>query len=242
MNVFTRTLCGALLCMAGAMTSAHAAIQIIGTRVVYPAAERDVTVRVINNGDAARLIQAWVDSGDEHETAETSKAPFLITPPLSRVDAGKGQSFSLMFAGGQVPQDRESVFWLNVVEIPTKPSAKDGAENYLQFAVRTRIKIFYRPAALAGNPADAMSQLTWRLARKDGKMAITCNNPSAYNVSMGDIHLKGASPRESVAGGGMCPAKGSETFVIDGPDSGAVVYTAIDDYGAMSDHESPYTR
>ncbi|HEY0506074.1 MAG TPA: fimbria/pilus periplasmic chaperone [Lysobacter sp.] len=242
MNLLSKTLCAALLSVAGVMSSAQAAVQVIGTRVVYPAAEREVTVRVINSGDAPRLIQAWADTGDDRETAETSKAPFLINPPLSRIDAGKGQTFRLMFTGASVPQDRESVFWLYIVEIPTKPQAGSGSENYLQFAVRTRIKIFYRPATLAGDPASSATQLTWKATRKDGKMAVTCTNGTAYNVSMGDVRLKGAADRNSVTGGGMCPARGSETFVVDGPDSGTVVYTVIDDYGAMSERESPYTR
>ena len=242
MNLLSKTLCAAVLSVIGVVSTAHAAIQVIGTRVVYPAAEREVTVRVINVGNDPRLIQAWVDSGDDHETAETSKAPFMVTPPFSRIDAGKGQSFRLMFTGASLPQDRESVFWLNVVEIPTKAQAKEDAQNFLQFAIRTRIKIFYRPGTLAGDPAGSVAQLTWKLTRKDGKMAVTCTNGTAYNVSMGDIRLKDVSQRESVEGGGMCPAKGSETFVVEGTDSGTVVYTVIDDYGAMTQHESSYTR
>ncbi|WP_254200538.1 fimbria/pilus periplasmic chaperone [Lysobacter sp. MMG2] len=238
----SKTLCAVVLSMAGIVSSAHAAIQIVGTRVVYPATEREVTVRVMNVGTDPRLIQAWVDSGDDHETAETSKAPFTINPPLSRIDAGKGQSFRLMFTGAALPQDRESVFWLNVVEVPTKPQEKESGQNFLQFAIRTRIKIFYRPSTLVGNPAGSVSQLTWKLARKDGKLAVTCTNGTAYNVSMGDIHLKGAAQRSSVEGGGMCPAKGSETFLVDGADSGTVVYTTIDDYGTTAERESPYTR
>jgi len=242
MNLLSKTLCAAVLSVVGVMSSAQAATQVIGTRVVYPASEREVSVRVINSGTDPRLIQAWVDSGNESETAETSKAPFMINPPLSRIDAGKGQTFRLMFTGGSVPQDRESVFWLNVVEVPTKPQAKDGTENFLQFAVRTRIKIFYRPTTLVGDLESSVAQLSWKFTHKDGKPAVTCINNTAYNVSMGDVRLKGSSPRDSVAGGGMCPAKGSETFVVDGPDSGTVAYTVIDDYGAMAQHESPYTH
>lgn len=242
MNLLSKSLYAALLSIAGVASSAHAAVQIVGTRVVYPAAEREVTVRVLNSGNAPRLIQAWADSGDDHETAETSKAPFLINPPLSRIDAGKGQTFRLMFNGASVPQDRESVYWLNVVEIPTKPDAKSGANNYLQFAVRTRIKIFYRPTTLTGDAASAAAQLTWKATHRDGKLALTCTNGSAYNVSMGDVHLKGAAQRDSVTGGGMCPAKGSETFLLEGADTGTVVYSVIDDYGAMNERESPYAR
>ena len=240
MNLLQKTLCATVLSFAGIVSSAHAATQVIGTRVIYPAAEQEVTVRVINSGNGPRLVQAWVDSGSESETAETSKAPFLINPPLSRIDAGKGQAFRVMFTGANLPQDRESVFWLNLVEIPPKPDTK--TDNYMQFAVRTRIKLFYRPQTLAGDPTTSTTLITWQMTRKDGKPALICTNGTAYNVSMGDVRLKGAQDRNSVAGGGMCPARGRETFPVEGPDSGVVVYTAIDDYGAMVSHESPYTR
>lgn len=39
---------------------------------------------------------------------------------------------------GDLPVDRESVFWLNVKEIPKK----SAEENVLQIAVRSRIKLF----------------------------------------------------------------------------------------------------
>jgi chaperone protein EcpD len=67
-----------------------------------------------------------------------------------------------------VPQDRESVFWLNVLEIPPKPV---GKANHIQLTVRSRLKLFYRPAGLAGSPKAAVAQLRWRLVRGSGLCA-----------------------------------------------------------------------
>ena len=245
MNIFNRVMCAVLL-TAGSLSAAHAGIQIVGTRVVYPSNEREVTVRVINSGTSPRLLQVWTDSGDEKETAETSKAPFLVTPPISRVEPGKGQSLRLMFTGsGSLPQDRESVFWLNVVEVPPKPEGAATAENnYLQFAVRTRIKIFYRPQSLQGDPVGAIDQIQWRLVRQGGDMALECTNSSAYNLSFADVRLKGAPDRtDDMTGGGMCPAKGRESFPVKGgADGGRLTYKAINDYGAFIEGEAAYTH
>ncbi|MFL9583932.1 fimbria/pilus periplasmic chaperone [Stenotrophomonas sp. AB1(2024)] len=245
MNIITRF--ASVFLLAGCCVSAaHAGTQIVGTRVVYGAAERDVSVRVLNTGDSPRLLQAWVDSGNERETAETTTAPFLVTPPVSRVEPGKGQSLRLMFTGStSLPQDRESVFWLNVVEVPPRPEAADGeSSNHLQFAVRTRIKIFYRPKTLQGDPVTAVDQLTWRMVRKDGQMALECTNNTPFNVSFGDVRLKGAPDKTSDAtGGGMCPAKGTQAFpVAGGNDSGRLTFRSIDDYGAFKDGEAAYAR
>ncbi|WP_251677901.1 fimbria/pilus periplasmic chaperone [Escherichia coli] len=65
----------------------------------------------------------------------------LLPPPINRVDPGKGQTLRVTFTDLPLPTDRESVFWLNVLEIPTRYEPKSN-DNYLQVAFRTRIKLF----------------------------------------------------------------------------------------------------
>ncbi len=75
-------------------------------------------------------------------------APFIVLPPIVRIEPGKGQSWRLVFNGSRLPQDRESLFWFNLLDIPPEP--KNGkTDNYLQLAIRSRIKLFYRPAGVA---------------------------------------------------------------------------------------------
>jgi chaperone protein EcpD len=245
MNIIAKVV-SILLLASGPMSVAHAGIQIIGTRVIYDAPERDVSVRVLNSGEAPRLLQAWVDSGNERETAATTTAPFLVTPPVSRIEPGKGQALRLMFTGNQnIPQDRESVYWLNVLEIPPRPeAAADESGSHLQFAVRTRIKIFYRPQGLKGDPVGSVDRLKWQLQRRGNAMVLECNNPTAFNVSFSDVRLKGAPDKDGDAtGGGMCPAMGRGTFdVSGGADSGQLTFRSIDDYGAIREGAATYTR
>lgn len=246
MNVFTRATCAFALAFAGAFSATHAGTQLNGTRVIYPAGEREVSVSLVNNDASPRLLQAWVDSGDPSEKPENSKAPFVITPPMSRVDPGKGQTFRLMYTGAPLPQDHESVFWLNVLEIPPKPKAASGDNNdYLQFAVRTRIKIFFRPKGLTGNPISAIDQLSWRVTKDAKGYVAECTNNAPFNVSFSDVSFKNAPPNPSIAKGGMCPALGKTTFAITGtPDSaeGKLTLTAINDFGGFESHEASFTR
>jgi len=245
MNSLNRIATASALFLAG-ISAAQAQTQVHGTRVIYPAEEREVTIAVDNVGTTPRLLQVWVDSGDEQSTADTAEAPFLLTPPMSRVEAGKGQSFRLMFTGGELPQDRESVFWFNVLEVPPKPEAKIAESvNYLQFAVRTRLKIFYRPKGLTGDPLSALDTLTWRLVREGGQVALECTNPSSYNVSIANIQFKGATPvKTATPPGGMCPAKGNERIAMPGQDngSGTLIYNAINDYGGFVEREARYSN
>lgn len=246
MSTFARTACTLALALFGWVGTAHAAVQVVGTRVIYPAGQREVTVSILNNNDSPRLLQAWVDNGDSTETAETAKAPFVVTPPMSRVDAGNGQSLRLIFTGKDLPQDRESVFWLNVLEIPPRPNTQDGdSQNFMQFAIRTRIKIFYRPKGLEGTPAEAYEKLSWRLVQQGTGYALECTNPSAFNVSFSAVNLGAAAqPRSSITGGGMCAAKAMQTFPVERRESTGdrVTFGVINDFGGIDEHEAAYTR
>ena len=235
----------ARLCVLFAFLCLHdvnAAIQITGTRVIYPADEREVTIQLQNNGSSPRLLQTWVDSGDASQGATNSNAPFMITPPITRVEPGKGQSLRLMFTGGDVPADRESVFWLNVLEIPPRPQTAGDGESFMQFAVRTRIKIFYRPKGLAGDPVGSYSLLQWRLLKQGAGHAVECTNPTAYNVSLASVRLKGTiRDKKKMPEGGTCPAFGRHVFPVEraAPAEG-VTFTAINDYGGFSEHDSAF--
>nr|WP_233175790.1 fimbria/pilus periplasmic chaperone [Dyella sp. ASV24] len=225
--------------------TAHAGIVINGTRVVYPAGHREVALSMVNNDKEARLVQAWVDDGDAKEEPEKSNAPFIITPPMARVDPGKGQTLRIVFTGATVPADRESVFYLNVLEIPPKPTGHaDGDMNYLQMAVRSRLKIFFRPEGLPGSPDGAVGQLHWRLLKRDSGYAMECTNDSAYNVSFSDVSFKNAKPDDLVAKGGMCPAKGKEIFAMVGSpadSNNTLELTTVNDFGGFDPHEASFT-
>ncbi len=129
---------------------ADANIVINGTRVIYPEKNKDVIVQLVNNGDDPALVQAWIDDGDINSTPETANVPFLLSPPVVKVAGNNGQQLRIQKIGSNLPPDRESVFYLNVLDIPPIPENLQGL-NTLQLAIKSRIKLFYRPAGLKGS-------------------------------------------------------------------------------------------
>jgi chaperone protein EcpD len=167
---------------------ASAGIVVDGTRVVYLASKREVTIRIHNAGDAPSLVQAWLDAGDPHSKPGESKVPFVLTPPLFRLDPTKVQSLRLVYTHDPLPEDRESLFWLNVLDIPPRTAVNPDLPNQLELAFKHRMKVFYRPARLAGSAADAPAQLTWKLQSENGKLtAIEVSNPTQFHVSLTQI-------------------------------------------------------
>lgn len=218
---------------------AHASVVIGGTRVVFPAQDGEVTLRLSNRGDRPALVEAWIDRGNPQSTPDKSDAPFLITPPLFRMEAHRDQSLRIIATQPQLPLDRESLFWLNVLEVPPKPSATEAAgKNLLQFAVRSRLKLFYRPAQLTGDPVKAAGQLTWKVAAASPGFALEVHNPSPFYITISALSLD-VGGKQYTADTGMIDPFGTLKLAVkaltQAPAAGvALSYSVINDYGAAT--------
>jgi len=216
--------------------AATAAIVVDGTRVVYPAAKREVTIQIRNPGETPSLVQAWLDAGDPYAKPGESKVPFVMTPPLFRLDPTKAQSLRLVYLHEPMPQDRESLFWLNVLDIPPRASSNSDRPNQLELAFKHRMKVFFRPVGLSGSAADAPGRLTWKLQSKDGKIVgLEATNPTAYHVSLFQVTATLAG-HPVAAKADMVDPFGSRSFELAAPmaaPSGpvAVDYWFVNDYG-----------
>ncbi|WP_342310510.1 fimbria/pilus periplasmic chaperone [Burkholderia pyrrocinia] len=69
--------------------------------------------------------------------------PFAVTPPVARIDSSKGHVENHL-SRRALPQDRESVVWINVLKVPPKPAINDSDAdaNRLELVFRSRIKLF----------------------------------------------------------------------------------------------------
>jgi chaperone protein EcpD len=79
----------------------QASVVIMGTRVILPAERGQTTVRMTNNGQLPALVEAWIDAGNAKATPNSVHTPFLITPPLFRLDQGRDQSLRILFLPDQ---------------------------------------------------------------------------------------------------------------------------------------------
>lgn len=145
------------LALSGA-AAGHASVVIGTTRIIYPQRDKEVTVRLESKNQAPVLVQVWLDSGDEHSTPDRATVPFIATPPIFRMDPGKQQVVRLAYTGDTLPTEQESLFWLNLLEVP----AHSQEANQLQLAFRSRIKLFFRPSNLPSGVDAAPGKLQWR--------------------------------------------------------------------------------
>lgn len=229
----------------GAALPAFGGVIISGTRHIYPEQHREISIQVTNEDlKAPRLVQVWLDRG---QAPELSDVPFSLAPPVFRIDAGKGQVIRLAYTREPLPADRESLFWLNVLEVPPKladgDAAAEGERNYLRFAFRIRTKVFFRPTQLPGKPGDAIAQLRWSLRRGPQGALLQVDNPSAYHVTFHHVALAmGPQTDATLLAGetGMVAPGDSLTLAVRQasaiviPADAQVQFKYINDYGAFS--------
>lgn len=227
-----------------ALQEASASVVIAGTRVIYPEKEAEVTVKLTNDGKTPALTQIWLDRGDPNAAPSTIDVPFTVTPPVARIDPGKAQTVRIIYTGEPLPKDKESVFWMNMLEVPPKPGADMAETNSLQMAYRTRIKLFFRPADLkSGDAAVAPGRVVWRIEQAGGSHTIQATNPTPFHISLASIEVKGGGRTARFDEGGMIGPSETKAFPLKGdvPTGGGikVIYHAINDYGGAIDGEAP---
>ncbi|RFD29941.1 pilus assembly protein [Pseudomonas sp. GL93] len=192
-------------------TALQASVIINSTRVVYPQNDKEVTVRLESKNQAPVLVQTWLDNGDEQSTPDVSGIPFVVTPPIFRMEPGKQQVVRVAYTGEPLPTAQESLFWFNLLEVPSQsPGAQQG--NQLQLAFRSRIKLFYRPQNLAYGVEAAPGKLQWRRVSSAQGQGLEVFNPTPYHVTFEAVDVLDSGQRHA-----RKPASsGSENMVLPG--------------------------
>lgn len=188
--------------MLGSVNAAQAAdgnggVSLGGTRLVFDGS-KDAASMTVTNSSAADvwLMRFWVspygEKSDDTDTKTKAAVPFAVTPPLYRLDPKNAVQLRVNKLVDTLPADRESVFYLNNLAIPPKKGEKiyqKAVQSGLQFAVNTRIKLFYRPAAI--NDANAVKAAPEKLTVTPAGKTIVVKNPTPWFVTMSQLAVNG---------------------------------------------------
>lgn len=201
--------------------SVQAGVIVGGTRIIYNGENKETSISVKNPDMSSYLIQSWSDAGE----TSNDKSPFMITPPLFRLGAGQENTLRIIRTGSNLAEDRESLYWMNIKSIPA--TEKQDHANTLQIAVKTRIKLIYRPQSLTQQPEDFTGKLSWQ--RSGSRLTVT--NPTAYYMNFSTLKVGTSTVRDATYVAPMSDA----SFTIPDGASGDVSWTLINDFGSIGD-------
>ena len=165
-----------------------ASVVMNGTRVIYPASVREKALQLTSHDAYPNLVQIWVDKGNPASTPQTADAPFIASPQIFRMNPKAGQIVRLVYTGKDLPQDRESVFYINFMQMPALKSG-DMDANKLLLTVSSRMKVFYRPESIVGTPEDIAKSITFTLEGSGSSMHVNAKNNSGYHAVIRDANL-----------------------------------------------------
>ena len=143
----------------------------------FNASNKSATVRLTNQSKIdPYLAQSWIEDASGKKTRD-----YISTlPPMERIEPDEQVQIRLMALASlnNLPQDRETLFYYNVREIP--PRTKE--QNVMQIAMQSRLKLFWRPKAI--ELKEGQMCLT-KVTITRTAAGLTLNNPTPYHITSG---------------------------------------------------------
>jgi P pilus assembly chaperone PapD len=177
------------MALLGWLGQAQAAFVVNGTRYIYPGGQNSIVATVRNQAKLTYGGQVWIGS----TLPDKEQAYFVPSPTFFKLAPGQAQVVRILgVQDSQLPSDRESLFLLNIQEIP--PAPKPGS-NAISIAMNTQVKLIYRPTPLAQGRRNAERQL--RVSRTGNGLRV--ENPTPYYMAISTLQLNGQRVEVSAA-------------------------------------------
>ncbi|HGM5493181.1 TPA: fimbria/pilus periplasmic chaperone [Serratia fonticola] len=164
-------------------SAAQAAIALDRTRVIFDGQNKSISLNISNeNKQLPYLAQAWVEDPQQQKIT----GPLVVTPPVQRVEPGARSMVRIAATPeiAKLPQDRESLFYFNLREIPPRSEKP----NVMQIALQTKVKLFYRPQAIAPKMGEVWQE---QIVLHKTAQGYRVENPTPYYITV--IGIKGSA-------------------------------------------------
>ncbi|WP_051690928.1 fimbrial biogenesis chaperone [Photorhabdus australis] len=181
-----------------------------------------VTLSMTNHTAQNYLVQGFVSPMDpdtgRFDTQAEQVTPFIVLPPLKRLEAEEKFSFRIRQLGEQLPPDRESAFVVSLRAIPGV-AVPDTAEapalshrtdkaSQVQVALQMNIRLFYRPQGVPDRDnATVAKQVKFSLQGTQ----LRVENPTPYFLTFSALKV-GTQQADDHIRQAMVPPKGIQTY------------------------------
>jgi len=202
--------------------SSNAAFQLNRTRIIY-SGDSGHQVFVKNHAPTLYCGQVWIENSD----LSVSKN-FVAYPQIFRIESEQKQTVRLLKTDLLLAEDRETLFFLNVQEVPPK---SDTNSSGIVMSFRNRIKLIYRPDLLNEERYESERKMTWL---QQGN-TLTLKNPTPYYFAITGL-LADGDVLESWEKKPVAPFS-EVTLQVKSSAINTITLFAIDDFGAANEYE-----
>lgn len=189
------------------------------TRVIYPISSKQVPLSLTNRGSNSRfLINAWIDNEANEKTKD-----FIITPTIFVSEPNSENALRIIQIKNDLPQDRETVYWINAKSIPSINKEDLEKSNVLQLAIHSRIKLFARPNNLPYPAERAPDNIKFYTAQNGTKII----NNSPYYITFAQVKIDGKETESKM----VAPLSEELFSKVKGR---VISYKTVNDYGGLT--------
>lgn len=215
---------------------AMASIGIGASRIIFAESDSSQSININNRSqNQPYLINVGIS---ESLSAKSTNSVFMSTPALFRIEPDSMNKIRILKKSNSLPKDKESVFYLNIMAIPTGKTGQDSNDDKvggtLQVATGNTLKLFYRPDGLPITHKEAMGKLQFS---KEGQ-GVKVSNPTPYFISLNKLLIDGSKVKlDVIKGTSMIAPFASNTYPVPAG-KGKAEWAAINDYGGVEKFSS----
>ncbi|PSV27801.1 fimbria/pilus periplasmic chaperone [Photobacterium sp. GB-56] len=208
-------------------SNSFAALQLNATRYIVNEGDKSVEIKIENIADKTYAAQIWI----ENENKKDKNVNFIPMPNFFKFNKGETQVVRLLNTHKSSSLNNESLYWLNLQEIPPVDKSK---KSRITLALKTRVKLIYRPKVLLGKRANAEKLLS--IVKSNGNIKIT--NPTPFYLAVVNVKFNGKEIKlnnEMKQQLGVFPPE-SSVFIKNNyvATISKFEFDAINDYGTVS--------
>nr|WP_279077850.1 molecular chaperone [Hafnia alvei] len=206
------------------------------TRIIYDEKFKNANVTLSNTTDGNYAVQVWMNNEIEHLD---DKTPFIATPSLFRLDPGQEQIVKIIRLPGGLPNDRESIFYFNAQEIPE--ATKSNERNKLVMAIRTRIKLIYRPNGILTKSEKAPELLQWKKFNTQNSSILQVSNTTPFYITFLKMKWHNGNEISNIHDPLMLPPFSMKSYLLKDKTSnvkGFIDYEVINDFGGITHYKN----
>ncbi len=159
--------------------------------------------RVIYNHDSP-AASFWIKNGHQYpiiaqanilNSDKNSKAPFIITPPVLRVDGEMQTRLRVIPVSQTLNKDTEELFWICIKGVPPKEELGESTTAFkkashfnINIITNSCIKLISRPSKINMTVKDAVQKIDVKV--QEERLVIYNKSPMYINISSAKINSK----------------------------------------------------
>ncbi|MCT6517347.1 molecular chaperone [Proteus vulgaris] len=164
----------------------YTSIEINKDKFIFIESKNQEVIEIKNSINSDYFIQSWISHYDENNDSEL---PFMITPPLFKIEKDEDYSLKIFKIDEIEKKDRETLYKINIKRIPVLSDSDDN-KNLLHISMNSVYNLIYRPISIEKNAVDAYKKIEF-LKNQNNEFII--NNPTPYFITLLNVHLENIS-------------------------------------------------